>query len=64
MIVRHIIEDPAMPFDYFNDFIDTMEWLRRNPGLPGAEKAVESLTAGQKQWEVDWLKRTQQRDAI
>ncbi len=54
MIIRTIVNKLNIePFDYFNDYHDTLSWLKG--GLPNSdrEKAIEKLEIGYKKWFKD-----------
>lgn len=53
MIVREVLYDPSQPFDYYNDYKDTLNFLRWYAvyGFNGSErghacKAIEVLEKG------------------
>lgn len=56
MIVRAILETSNMPFDYFNDFDDTMRWLR-GVKTPRSVIARAALINGQKKWYAEWRQK-------
>ena len=56
MIFREILANPSIPFDYFNDFDDTMKWLRWLKD-PRRDAAIESLNAGRASWYAEWRRK-------
>ena len=62
MIVREFLDDPSMPFDYYNDYKDTLnhlKWLAHNSFLrkKDAKTAIQVLEKGREDYVAGLLNR-------
>lgn len=63
MIVRSMLENPNQPFDFFNDYKDTISWLSRiliSGNKTERDQAVDAiliLKEGFEVWHVEWMNR-------
>ena len=63
MIVRSMLENPSQPFDYFNDYKDTINWLSRiivtgtEQEMDQAVDAIRHLKRGYAEWHTEWMKK-------
>lgn len=56
MIVREILKDPTIPFDFYNDASDTISWLRRQV-TSEATAIADDLSARYRAWIKDYQER-------
>lgn len=62
MIVRSMLDNPDQPFDYFNDYKDTICWLSRqlltgtDQEIDQAVDAIRLLRRGHAEWLSKWNK--------